>query len=86
VLAYNHVSAPRFLVELIAANHLSVVDDCTPFCVAEDISQEEAHRLVLRYAVPFLQRYLARRSGSERRLTETVPGVNLTGEPIQPLP
>jgi predicted dienelactone hydrolase len=79
--AYERVAGPRFLVELLAANHLSVVDDCAPFCVAEDIAQEEAHRLVLHYAVPFLRHYLGGRRGGLRALTRAVSGVEVRAEP-----
>jgi predicted dienelactone hydrolase len=63
-VAYAKLAGPRYLVELLAANHLSVVDDCdrrarnANLCVPTDISQEDAHRLVLNYAVPFFRRYL----------------------------
>lgn len=86
-IAYAHLVGPRFLVELLAANHLSVVDDCrnptfgTNFCVPADISQAEAHRLVLHFAVPFFRHYLAGRSHPERALVQPIPGVNLQAEP-----
>lgn len=85
--AFERLAGPRFLVELLAANHLSVVDSCynedlgVSFCVAADIPQETAHRLVLRYALPFLRRYLAERKVSRRQLTRQVDGVVLTAEP-----
>jgi hypothetical protein len=58
-----------------------VVDDCTAFCVPGDISQDDAHRLVLHYALPFERRYLARRTVASRRLTRAVPGVTVEAEP-----
>ena len=86
-LAYAKLAGPRFLVELLAANHLSVIDACDngfaglDLCVAEDISQEDAHRLVLRYALPFARRYLHGRRGAGRALVKQVDGVVLTSEP-----
>jgi predicted dienelactone hydrolase len=86
-LAYARVAAPRFLVELLAANHLSFVDDCfnhqlnLSFCVAEDIAQEDAHRLVLRYAVPFARRYLLGKKSAGPALARQVEGVTLTADP-----
>ena len=85
--AFARLAGPRFLVELLAANHLSVVDSCynedlgVSFCVDGDIAQETAHRLVLRYALPFLRRYLAERRVPGRQLTHQVDGVVLTAEP-----
>jgi predicted dienelactone hydrolase len=85
--AYARVAGPRFLVELLGANHLSVVDDCfnhdlgVSLCVPGDISQADAHRLVLHYAVPFLERYLAGRHRAGRALGRPIAGVTLTAEP-----
>lgn len=79
--AFARLAGPRFLVKLLAANHVSVVDDCAPVCVPGDIAQEDAHRLVLRYAVPFLRRYLAGRGGGGRVLARPVEGVELRAEP-----
>jgi predicted dienelactone hydrolase len=80
--AYARLAGPRFLVELLRANHLSVVDDCTPFCVASDITQDAAHALVLHYALPFVARYLAHHGhGHARVLTRQIDGVVLTAEP-----
>jgi len=77
--AYERLAGPRFLIELLAANHLSVVDDCLggTLCAPGDISQEAAHALVLRYAVPFVQRYV-RGDRRPNGLTEIVPGVVVT--------
>jgi len=79
--AYQRLAGPRFLVELLGGNHLSVVDDCSSFCVPGDISQDDAHRLVLHYAVPFMRRYLAGRAVATRRLTRTVRGVTVEAAP-----
>src|SRR5262249_47890169 len=63
--AYARLAGPRFLVEVLGANHLSAVDDCVnhdlgvSFCVPDDIAQDAAHELILHYAVPFMRRYLA---------------------------
>jgi predicted dienelactone hydrolase len=79
--AYQRLAGPRFLVELLGGDHLSVVDDCTVACVPGDISQEDAHRLVLHYALPFERRYLAQRPVASRRLTRAIPGVTVEAEP-----
>jgi hypothetical protein len=86
-LAFARLAGPRFLVKLLAANHLSVVDDCfnqelnLSLCVPEDITQEAAHALVLHYAVPFFRRYLKNARGQTRTLTRPIDGVELTAEP-----
>ena len=85
--AYQHLTGPRFLVELLAANHLSVVDDCfnhdlgVSLCVPTDIPQAVAHRLTLHYALPFFERYLARRRAPLRPLVRPVKGVVLQDAP-----
>jgi predicted dienelactone hydrolase len=91
-LAYAKLAGPRYLVELLAANHLSVVDACDQglananLCVPADISQEDAHRLVLTYAVPFFRRYLLSKKravvrAADKALTTQIDGVVLTSEP-----
>jgi predicted dienelactone hydrolase len=88
--AFAKLSGPRFLIELVGANHLSAVDDCVSrftginLCVAADISQEDAHRLVLRYAVPFMRRYVAGARAGKRALVRKTDGVILTAEPRGP--
>lgn len=77
---YGLVTGPRFLVELLGGNHLSVVDDCGGV-LCGDIPQDDAHRLVLRYALPFMRRYLRNERGAGRKLVRSVPGVMLTAEP-----
>jgi predicted dienelactone hydrolase len=90
--AYAKLTGPRFLVELLAANHLSVVDSCSNglgnlnLCVPTDISQDEAHRLVLDYAVPFFRRYLLSKKravlrAADKVLSTQIDGVVLTTEP-----
>ncbi len=85
--AFAHLTGPRFLVELLGANHLSVFDDCfnenlnVSLCVPGDISQDDAHRLVLRYAVPFLLRYAKGARASARVLRRQVDGVVFQAEP-----
>lgn len=87
VTTYDRLAGPRFLVELLAANHLSAVDDCfnqelgVSLCVPEDITQEAAHELVLHYALPFMRRYLRNDRRAARALVRPVPGVTLQAEP-----
>jgi predicted dienelactone hydrolase len=77
--AYDRLTGPRFLIELLGGGHLSVVDDCAPLCGT--LAEDEGHRLVVRYARPFFRRYLARRRVPGRALVRAVPGVELTVEP-----
>jgi predicted dienelactone hydrolase len=84
---YALLHGPRYLVEILAANHLSAVDDCfnhdlnVDLCRPQDISQDDAHRLILRYALPFFDRYLRGKRPAGRQLTKQVDGVILTTEP-----
>jgi predicted dienelactone hydrolase len=77
--AYARIGGPRFLIELLGGTHLSVVDDCAPYC--GELSQDTAHGLVLHYAVPFMRRYVAHARAGSRTLTRQVTGVDLTAEP-----
>jgi predicted dienelactone hydrolase len=85
--AYAKLVGPRFLVELLGANHLSVVDSCKNglgglnLCVPGDIPQEDAHALVLHYGLPFFRRYLSNKRTAGRTLTKQVDGVILTSDP-----
>jgi len=80
-LAYERVDAPRFLVELLAANHLAVTDDCFPLCFPDDIPQDIAHRIVEQYVLSFFRRYLAQgQTGGAGRL-RPVPRTKLTADP-----
>ena len=85
--AFAHLQGPRYLVQLLNAGHFAFTDECalyfgTTDCVPGLISQANAHRLVLRYAVPFLLRYVAGRT-AYRRLLEApaAPGVVLVSIP-----
>lgn len=79
--AYAHLSGPKYLVELLGGNHLSAFDSCfndelnRDVCVKEDISQETAHQLILRYAVPFLLRYGKGVKSAGKALRSQVDGV-----------
>lgn len=81
VEAYGRLAGPRFLVELLGRDHLSVVDDCSPLCGTLD--PDEGHRLVLNYAVPFFRRYLKGARRETRVLQKPVTGVELTAEPVR---
>jgi len=77
----------RFLVEVLGANHLSAVDSCfsqqlgVSLCVPGDISQDDAHRLILHYALPFFRRYVRGQRAAGRVLMRPIPGVVLTADP-----
>jgi predicted dienelactone hydrolase len=79
--AFERVAAPRFLVEVLGAGHLAFTDECGILCAQNDIPQDASHELVLRYAVPFLLRYLKGSRAAGRALGREVPGVVLDAEP-----
>lgn len=78
--AFAKGAGPRYLVKLLDATHLSFFDECSG-CPATNVPQDEAHRLVLRYAVPFFLRYLKDGRAAGKALTKPVSGVELTAEP-----
>src|SRR5262249_1959312 len=85
--AYERLAGPRFLVEVLGANHLSAVDSCfsqqfgVSLCVPGDTSQAAPHRLILHYALPFFRRYVRGQRAAGRVLTRPLPGVVLTADP-----
>lgn len=87
--AYQRLAGPRFLVEVLGADHLSAVDDCfskqlgVSLCVPGDISQDDAHRLILHYALPFFRRYVRGQRAAGRVLARPIPGLVLTTDPRQ---
>lgn len=59
---YAMLQAPRFAVRLRRTGHFAFSDPCLAIaggrdCEPGSLTQDEAHRLVLRFAVPFLRRY-----------------------------
>jgi predicted dienelactone hydrolase len=64
--AYANAHAPKFLVEIADTGHYAFSNGCfpSPDCAPPaTLTQDEAHERVLRYALPFLEVYLA---GDER--------------------
>jgi fermentation-respiration switch protein FrsA (DUF1100 family) len=68
---FDRLHAPRYFVTIENTGHFAFSDRCTtsapranpespfPECVPGTRSQEEAHAIALRYAVPFLLRHVA---------------------------
>jgi predicted dienelactone hydrolase len=89
--AYDLAGPPRFLLEILDVGHFAWSDICaavlfgTRDCNAGTLTQDQAHTLVLRFAVPFLRRYLAGDGSFGSLLTpgSAPPGVILTAEPIR---
>jgi predicted dienelactone hydrolase len=85
--ASARLAGPRFLVEVLGANHLSAVDSCfsqqlgVSLCIPGDISQDDAHRLILHYALPFFRRYVRGQRAAGRVLVRPISGVVLTADP-----
>jgi predicted dienelactone hydrolase len=79
--AYAHLAGPRFLIELLAANHLAVTDSCFPLCLPDDIPQAAAHRLVQHYVLVFFRRFLAQGYTSGAGAIRPLPRMRLTADP-----
>jgi len=79
--AYERLAGPRFLVELLAANHLAVTDDCFPLCFPTDIPQAAAHRIVQRYVLTFFRRFLAEGFTDGAGSIRAIPRTRLTADP-----
>ncbi|HJQ84443.1 MAG TPA: prolyl oligopeptidase family serine peptidase [Candidatus Binatia bacterium] len=64
--AYDDATSPKYLVEILHAGHFAFSNGCFPSSDCNPpttLTQPESHDLVLRYAVPFLQAYLAGDAG-----------------------
>lgn len=81
--AYERLAGPRFLVELLAANHLAVTDDCFPLCFPTDIPQDAAHRIVQHYVLAFFRRFLAQGHADGAGSIRAVPRTRLTADPVR---
>ena len=77
---YQRLAGPRFLVELLAANHLAVTDSCFPLCSPNDIPQDAAHRIVERYVLAFFRYYLAQGHARGPGLVRRLPRTTLQAE------
>jgi predicted dienelactone hydrolase len=77
--AWEAASPPKLLVEILDAGHFAFSDVCFPGLSAVDcnfpvtLSQDEAHALVRRWVLPFLQRYLRGDAAYEPFLAEPPP-------------
>lgn len=75
--AYDDAQSPKVLVEVQHAGHYAFSDlcfpsaDCNPPVTA---TQDEAHAQVLRWVVPFLERYLTGRPEAEPFFSAPPPG------------
>lgn len=76
---FGKLDGPRYLVEVLSTSHLSFFDTCG--CLPTDIPQDEAHRIILRYAVPFFMHYLKDGRAAGKAIGQQISGVELTAEP-----
>lgn len=90
--AFDLLGPPRFLAEILNTGHFAFADACSPGpapigefpdCAPGTLTQDEAHALVLRVALPFLRRYVAGDEGAAALLEPggLPEGVRLTAEP-----
>lgn len=77
--AYDRLAGPRFLIKLLGADHLSVVNDCFPLC--SELPQEAAHRIVVRSATSFFRYFLDQGHSGGRGSIRPMPRSELTAEP-----
>jgi len=71
---FGLLQGPRFLLEIQNAGHCAFALACFAAlcgagCGPQFLSEDEAHRLTMRYAVPFLLRYVAGRRAAATALT-----------------
>jgi predicted dienelactone hydrolase len=57
-LTYSLLHAPRYLVEIDRMTHAAFADLCID-CTPASLTLDEAHPIILRYAIPFLLRWVA---------------------------
>jgi predicted dienelactone hydrolase len=78
--AYQNSSAPKLKVEVEHAGHYAFSNGCfpSPDCnPPATTTQDESHAAVLRWVLPFLQRYLAGDESYEPFLNAVPPGVRV---------
>ena len=80
--AFGLLDGPRFFVELLNTGHCAFAVGCVPAacgtgCEPTALPLDDAHRFTLRYAVPFVLRYVRGRNVFPRALRpdEAPPGV-----------
>lgn len=76
---FGKLAGPRYLVKVLSTSHLSFFDTCG--CLPTDIPQDDAHAIILDYAVPFFLRYMKDGRAAGKVLTRPIDGVELTAEP-----
>jgi predicted dienelactone hydrolase len=79
--AYDRSSTPKVRVEIEHAGHFAFSNGCfpSPDCQPPTtLTQDEAHAAVLRWVLPFLQRYLAGDTSYEPFFADIPPGVAVT--------
>lgn len=79
--AYADSTPPKVLVEIENTGHFAFSDGCypTPDCAPPaTLTQDEAHALVLRWVVPFLEQYLAGRGTLAPYLLAPPPGAEIS--------
>ena len=90
--AFAALRAPRYLVELLDTGHFAYADICSPGlepirdfpdCAPGTLGQEQAHALVLRFALPFAARYVAgdQSAGAQLAPDAAPPGVVYVADP-----
>jgi predicted dienelactone hydrolase len=78
--AYDLLGPPRYLVEILNIGHFGFSDICVPPCgVPGMLTQGDAHRATLRYAVPFLLKWVGGDSQFDVFLAP-VPGIVFTAD------
>ena len=78
--AYERSSAPKIKVEIEHAGHFAFSDGCfpSPDCnPPTTLTQDEAHVIVQRWILPFVQRYLGGDARYEPFLNSVPPGVEV---------
>src|SRR5262245_8310455 len=83
--AYQRVAGPRFLIELLKGDHLSVTNQCAPLCTP-GLPQEAAHRIVVRSATAFFRNYLLHDRAGGMGSIRPMPRSILTAEPWRTAP
>lgn len=80
-LAYSLLHAPRYLVEIDDMTHAAFADLCLD-CTPTSLTLAEAHPIILRYAIPFLVRWIAGEHQFDAFLDPSAapPGVTYSAE------
>ena len=74
---YTSLNPPKYFLEVKNGTHFSFNDQLMKTLGSWYLSgTDDAHKVILRYSIPFLEKYAAGKDGQDAILTQTDPGLS----------